>query len=222
LWTERGADPAKLTQIWFAGVHANVGGGYPDDGLAYVTLQWMMDEAEAAGLRFYPAERQAVDCRADCQGEQYDSRSGLAGYYRYGPRIVDRLCNDAGYDVFVAKPKIHDSAQKRIGARQVAYAPVSFPTDYEAVGRAGNLRAPLRPMPLLENLADLARRISDIESAWDAVWRKRLAYFATVALSLVLVAFPVLERLGWLRPACPAGNAWARGLRGCCSRRLRF
>ncbi|MEA2872811.1 MAG: hypothetical protein QOH67_2787, partial [Hyphomicrobiales bacterium] len=37
-WEER------LSQVWFCGVHANVGGGYPDDSLAYVPLDWIMDE----------------------------------------------------------------------------------------------------------------------------------------------------------------------------------
>ena len=34
----------------FAGVHSNVGGGYPDDALAYIPLVWMMTEAQR--LRF--------------------------------------------------------------------------------------------------------------------------------------------------------------------------
>ena len=32
-------DPPKLKQVWFAGAHSDVGGGYPDDGLAYVALE---------------------------------------------------------------------------------------------------------------------------------------------------------------------------------------
>ena len=78
LWTDADNRPERLSQVWFAGVHANIGGGYPDDGLAYVTLQWMMDEAAHAGLRFYPTLRAEYDARADAHGEQYDSRSGLA------------------------------------------------------------------------------------------------------------------------------------------------
>src|SRR5262249_46292191 len=29
-----GVDPDRLTQVWFPGMHADVGGGYPDDGLS--------------------------------------------------------------------------------------------------------------------------------------------------------------------------------------------
>jgi len=36
-----------VKQIWFAGVHSDVGGGYPeiDSGLSKLTLQWMLDES---------------------------------------------------------------------------------------------------------------------------------------------------------------------------------
>ncbi len=39
-------------QVWFAGVHADVGGSYPEpeSGLAKLTLQWMLREAQTHGL----------------------------------------------------------------------------------------------------------------------------------------------------------------------------
>lgn len=39
-----------LQQVWFAGAHSNVGGGYKERGLADVPLRWMADKAEACGL----------------------------------------------------------------------------------------------------------------------------------------------------------------------------
>src|ERR1700730_13833914 len=38
----------KLLQVWFTGMHANVGGGYPDDSLANVSLSWILAEAQQA------------------------------------------------------------------------------------------------------------------------------------------------------------------------------
>jgi uncharacterized protein (DUF2235 family) len=186
----------RVSQVWFAGVHANVGGGYPDDGLAYVTLQWMMDEANQSGLRFYPDLRTEYDDCADPQGRQYDSRAGLAGYYRYGPRNVDDLCNDPDHGVAVARPKVHDSVGERISRWQVAYAPVSFPDHvargYEVVGRFA--AAPvLRPMPAFESAADAAGRGIDMEAAFDAVLRRRAAYFMTVAFTFILAVLPVFD-----------------------------
>src|SRR5207253_7770035 len=42
----------RLSQVWFSGVHTNVGGGYPDDALAYIPFVWMITEARRCGLRF--------------------------------------------------------------------------------------------------------------------------------------------------------------------------
>ncbi|MEY9543204.1 uncharacterized protein (DUF2235 family) [Bradyrhizobium diazoefficiens] len=52
--------PKDLKQIWFSGVHADVGGGYPESesGLAKISLKWMFDESEALGL-LCDAERKA-------------------------------------------------------------------------------------------------------------------------------------------------------------------
>ncbi|TVS08717.1 MAG: DUF2235 domain-containing protein [Gammaproteobacteria bacterium] len=38
-----------VEQVWFPGAHSNVGGGYPKDGLALVTLDWMLGETDALG-----------------------------------------------------------------------------------------------------------------------------------------------------------------------------
>lgn len=42
-----------VEQVWFAGVHSDIGGGYPeaDAGLAKIPLLWMLREAQAQGLR---------------------------------------------------------------------------------------------------------------------------------------------------------------------------
>jgi uncharacterized protein (DUF2235 family) len=46
------AEPQDAVQVWFAGVHADVGGGYPEkeSGLAKYPLLWMIDEAVKCGL----------------------------------------------------------------------------------------------------------------------------------------------------------------------------
>jgi uncharacterized protein (DUF2235 family) len=54
--------PKDLKQVWFPGVHCDVGGGYPEaeSGLSKIPLQWMLREAEAAGLICEPTKRDAV------------------------------------------------------------------------------------------------------------------------------------------------------------------
>jgi uncharacterized protein (DUF2235 family) len=64
-WTYRPKAPEEAThekgppveQVWFSGVHSNVGGGYPDNGLSDLALAWMMARVEAnTGLRFNEEE----------------------------------------------------------------------------------------------------------------------------------------------------------------------
>jgi uncharacterized protein (DUF2235 family) len=49
----RDAPAPRLKQVWFAGVHSDVGGSYPEpqSGLAKITLSWMLREAAQAGLQ---------------------------------------------------------------------------------------------------------------------------------------------------------------------------
>ncbi|APA97483.1 DUF2235 domain-containing protein [Nocardia seriolae] len=44
--------PDRVKQVWFEGVHSDIGGGYSDCGLSDITLRWMIAEAEAEGLAF--------------------------------------------------------------------------------------------------------------------------------------------------------------------------
>lgn len=204
LWSEKTLDgaemphPERIKQVWFAGVHADVGGGYPDDAMAHVTLDWMMGEAEAAGLAFAPSARDQVQCRADAHGEQHDSRSGLAGYYRYGPRDVRRLCQDADNTVFVDRPRFHRSVLERIGRRQVDYSPVSLPR--ELLQPNAWMPDPANPYVLWPSTpiggpqGGASAQADWLDSAWDAVWWRRLAYLSTVLLSAVLVLFPLLSK----------------------------
>jgi len=54
--------PVDLKQVWFPGVHSDVGGGYAEaeSGLSKLALEWMLDEAEAHGLLVDPARRHAI------------------------------------------------------------------------------------------------------------------------------------------------------------------
>ncbi len=51
---DEAAKEQDCKQVWFAGVHADIGGGYPESesGAAKFPLRWMVEEAKAAGLTF--------------------------------------------------------------------------------------------------------------------------------------------------------------------------
>jgi uncharacterized protein (DUF2235 family) len=48
------ARPQDLREVWFAGVHGDVGGGYPEaeSGLAKIALQWMIEQTRPMGLLY--------------------------------------------------------------------------------------------------------------------------------------------------------------------------
>lgn len=90
------ADDQTLEQVWFAGAHSDVGGGYPEPELAEIALLWMVDRARACGLAFDPdhfvragpagadPERRALghEVAPDPLGALHDSRKGI---YRLRP-----------------------------------------------------------------------------------------------------------------------------------------
>src|SRR5262245_33814430 len=86
-----GVASGRLLQVWFAGAHADVGGGYPDDGLSLVPLGWMIDEADDKGLRFEPNVVAEYVALASPTGRAYDPRAGTGALWRYQPRDVELL-----------------------------------------------------------------------------------------------------------------------------------
>ena len=55
-------DGQSIKQVWFAGVHSDVGGSYSEgeSGLSKIALEWMMSEAMSCGLKFDPHKAQAM------------------------------------------------------------------------------------------------------------------------------------------------------------------
>jgi uncharacterized protein (DUF2235 family) len=44
----------RFLEVWFPGVHSDIGGGYDENGLSDVTLNWMLQESRAHGLLLDP------------------------------------------------------------------------------------------------------------------------------------------------------------------------
>jgi uncharacterized protein (DUF2235 family) len=214
--TPRFTSGERLSQVWFAGVHANVGGGYPDDSLAQIPLYWIAQEAKACGLKFKEANPAAIAEIKEAQdkdGRLYDSRSGLGSYYRYGPRRVSRLCSELFSrtledKVSIAKPKIHESVFRRIKNDAHVYAPIGIPHNYELVVtvlREGGVDADFRidALPSQTNdsphLYELkkdaeARVIAERAAIWPRVYLRALLYLLTLLVTAFFVVFPVTGR----------------------------
>jgi len=148
LWDEQDAKAGQVEQVWFPGVHSNVGGGYPKQGMSLVALDWMMAQAEASGLRFLKSDRDSYRGHRDPHDTLYNSRSGLAVYYRWKPRDIAAICARHG-----TAARIHVSVFERISQGSGGYAPGNLPADLEVAETPG-LPSPSR----LGGIPELVRR----------------------------------------------------------------
>jgi uncharacterized protein (DUF2235 family) len=188
-------DDERISQVWFTGMHADVGGGYAKDGLSYVSLKWMVAQAAKAGLNFKQVDRDIINGRADPLGHVNDSRTGFGSYYRYQPRRIERLA--ALQELKDYKPKIHHSVFERIKGSAGAYAPIVLPRAYSIVDKDGNIRAPDNDAGY-EDGAQAAAREHAQERVWDEVWKRRVVYFTTVFVTGLLLLVPFLSGAWWL------------------------
>lgn len=72
LWDPQVKEYQTMKQVWFCGMHTDVGGGYREHQLSDIVLQWMIEKAQAHGLRIYP--RHKVKIAPDPDGVMHDSR----------------------------------------------------------------------------------------------------------------------------------------------------
>jgi uncharacterized protein (DUF2235 family) len=72
-----------IAQVWFPGVHSDVGGSYGqyESGLSNGSLLWMIEQAEAAGACFKPQRREAVLGKRPVVGDPQGRTTELQGLY---------------------------------------------------------------------------------------------------------------------------------------------
>ncbi len=130
LWDESQEEPtsSRISQVWFAGVHSNVGGGYPKQGLSLVAMDWMMWHARKEGLRIVPEDARTYNDHANVDDKLYNPRAGLGMFYRWNLRDATKLCADAK-----VHPAIHLSALERVAHGTEDYAPGNLPPYGEVV-----------------------------------------------------------------------------------------
>ena len=102
LWAGPGAE-GHVEQVWFPGVHANIGGGYVDAGLSDRALLWMCAKALEAGLAF-DADYMARRVDPNGYGEIRVSRTLM--YKGIGARLIRKMGSGLN-------ERIHWTAQRR-------------------------------------------------------------------------------------------------------------
>jgi hypothetical protein len=77
----------KVRQVWFAGVHSDVGGGYKNKGLSDTALKWMIDSVHKHGLPFKASAVKALAKAVD--GKLHESYQGVWLPFGTRARTID-------------------------------------------------------------------------------------------------------------------------------------
>jgi uncharacterized protein (DUF2235 family) len=204
VWTEPKAGSKQVVeQTWFSGMHSNIGGGYAREGMANVTLEWMLVRAAKLGLEFRPGVLKEAKHRSNAKGLMYDSRGGFARFYRYHPREISSLCKAT----ITGPVRIHNSVIGRLERQIDNYTPKQIPDEFAVVETEldsdgkGKIEYHMNPgsMPGWKELRKTANR--------NITHRKRVyAVFLIAVLFIVGVAIKF-----WIHPPPPSGRSGLLG-----------
>jgi hypothetical protein len=99
----------KMKQVWFCGVHTDVGGGYEEEELSNITLKWMIQEATALNLILYtksPAYQKLKASKTDINGMMHNEQKSFPGkLLKKMERTWDKTTH--------GEPCLHESVLKR-------------------------------------------------------------------------------------------------------------
>lgn len=122
----------RVTEVWFPGVHSDIGGGFNADGLSDITLEFMTDELKRRNLGLQLLDPIKIDCKeinrqcANCDLDLHDliiqpNPMGKLHYQKRPPMttrvtLADRIAQvhegDKPSDTLT--PTVHHSAIQRI------------------------------------------------------------------------------------------------------------
>lgn len=126
LWDETREVPGQIIeQVWFPGVHSDVGGSYPERGLSDGAMKWMLTKCEGAGLKLKPGWLEHMNPQPGDPDSLHESLKG--GWYLLPPwpfASKRRVIPEGSW--------IHRSAVERKEAG-VSYAPKNWPKDFVVV-----------------------------------------------------------------------------------------
>lgn len=151
-WAKPEKSNRDVEQVWFAGDHSDIGGGYPDSSLHKVSLRWMIASAVEAGLvidrKLY--EEMGLASVRDYSSERMHDRLAGSWFWWICEWLPRKRTNDdepekyrlpGGRGRFVPPgEKVHVSVRERqaqgLDARSRPYAPGNLPADVEWVEEA--------------------------------------------------------------------------------------
>ena len=105
LWDINCANYQHIRQVWFCGMHTDVGGGYAEQGLSDIPLTWLTDMSVRNGLHIYAGDQAGI-CE-NINDTMHDSRGTKITrlIYTKQQRYWDKNRTD--------KPVVHESVLQR-------------------------------------------------------------------------------------------------------------
>lgn len=108
-----------LEQVWFPGVHSDVGGGYPDTGLSDISLKWMLEKAQIYDLNF-----NHIEMNPNPMGVMHESYVGFYKLQHMHFRPISQVLHNKGN----TNESVHHSVIERY-KNDPAYRPLNL-VDY--------------------------------------------------------------------------------------------
>jgi len=127
--------PRDVKQVWFAGVHCDVGGGYAEaeSGLSKIALEWMLEEAKANGLLVNNARQAEVlglspgskYAKPDADACQHESLTGAwkmaelirKPHYDWKTNTTTMRANEGRRRTIPPESLVHESVFRRHGGK---------------------------------------------------------------------------------------------------------
>ena len=164
----------NFKEVWFAGVHSDVGGSYPENesGLSKIALRWMLCEAQNAGLVFDPQKLTDVlggslpYAPPDPKAKLHNSLRWYWWPGEFWPKLISRRVTIPGQAEpdwkrgirlnFGRRRFIHDGARihqtvfDRMAVHSAKYQPKNLPANYlkEPANPCEQLQRPVQKCPL--------------------------------------------------------------------------
>lgn len=91
--TAGGSRPQDAKEVWFTGVHGDVGGGYPEarSALAKLPLKWMIDESRSTGLKYNSNVISSLVMGETPQYAKPDALAQVTNSMTFGWRLLEYL-----------------------------------------------------------------------------------------------------------------------------------
>ncbi|MCY6382701.1 DUF2235 domain-containing protein [Hoeflea prorocentri] len=205
--TPRDSAGTEISEVWFSGMHSDVGGGYPDDSLAFTPLCWMAREARSLELRFRCDNLNYFYEHSSVLAHIHNSRKGMKAFYRYSPRRITTTEADGG------DPVVHNSVIQKIVFGSEGYAPTTLPDTFEVQMSDESIRyversddqepssassekkqeEELKPdAAAMQRLRAQRPSLEGADIVRNLVVLRRLAYYALIICVIYLAFLPVL------------------------------